>query len=82
MTPMRPSGSSMKFPGWVSPCMISRRAGASNVSSDSRVPMRSRCSTVPSRMMTDIGMPSIHSAMTTFGALATIAGTLKCGCPA
>ena len=34
---------------------------------------------VPSRMICDIGMPSIHSAMTTLGALATIAGTTKCG---
>ena len=82
MTAIRPSGSSMKLPGWASPCIIPTRAGASKVSSNSRVPMMSRCSTVPERMISDIGMPpSIHSLTITLGALPTTWGIRKRGWP-
>ena len=79
ITPIRPSGISMKFPGWASPCIIPTRAGALKVSSKSLVPQRSRSSVVPSRMIFDIPTPSIHSVTITFGALPTTLGITKCG---
>ena len=82
MTAIRPSGISMKLPGWASPCIMPTRAGASKVSSKSLVPQMSRCSGVPWRMISESGIPpSIHSLTITFGALPTTYGTRKCGWP-
>ena len=68
MTPILSSGSSMKFPGCASPCIISSRRGrVVGELERAGCPSGRAAPAVPSRMICDIGMPSIHSAIDHLG---------------
>ena len=64
-TPSRPSASSRKLPGCGSACSRPARAGPEN-RNRATAPARSRLGLLPSAMIGDSGVPSIHSVTNTW----------------